>query len=131
MQRPPQVQQQVQMQRPPQVQQQVQMQRQPQVQQQVQQPTEYLLQQIPLQQTLIDTKSVTFNENVEQKTITPDNNVIDALNNTTNLQNEIKKIKLGKLMAPRITVIFTLILIAIATGLFFVTKPKKINKNEE
>ena len=31
-------------------------------------------------------------------------------------------------MVPRVTLVFTIILIAIGVSLFFATKPKKINK---
>jgi hypothetical protein len=49
----------------------------------------------------------------------------------SNLVTEIKKIKLGKLMVPRTTLIFTIILIALGVGLFFVTKPKSKSKRDD
>jgi hypothetical protein len=91
---------------------------------------------------LNEPKCVTFNENVEQKNITPDNeqtnNAQSTQQNTqqntqldnSNLVTEIKKIKLGKLMVPRTTLIFTIILIALGVGLFFVTKPKSKRDDE-
>ena len=41
---------------------------------------------------------------------------------------EIKKIKIGKFLVPKVTVVFVLVLIVIGAGLFYATKP---NKSEE
>ena len=119
----------------------------PQIQQITQRPPIPQNQQISQPQFLQTTntqlnepKCVTFNENVEQKNITPDNeqtnNAQSAQQNiqqntqldNSNLVTEIKKIKLGKLLIPRTTLIFTIILIALGVGLFFVTKPKSKQK---
>ena len=109
---------------------------QPSIQQQV--PIQRV-QQVPMQQKIVqqsipnnqisDVKTVSFNDVVEQKVITPDDTSNKSnIVSTTNLETEIKKIKLGKLMVPRVTLVFTIILIAIGVSLFFATKPKKINK---
>ena len=42
--------------------------------------------------------------------------------------NIIKKIKIGKLFVPKVTVYFTISIIILSVVLFFATKPKK-NKN--
>ena len=121
-----------QQQQPQQQQQQPQPQQQPQQQQQQQQQQQLQLQQQPQQmqrvmvqpQLLTDTKSVTFNDIVDEKIISAEDNNKTNIN-TSNLETEIKKIKLGKLLVPQTTLIFTIILIVIGTGLFFATKQKK------
>ena len=73
-------------------------------------------------------KLVTFNDVVEQKEITPTSQQAETEINTQNLLTEIKKIKIGKFLVPKVTVLFVLVLIVIGVGLFYATKP---NKSEE
>ncbi len=79
-------------------------------------------------------KSVTFNDVVEEKIITPtDNNSFTNLSQLTPPVDNIKKVKIGKLMVPKATVMFTGAIILISIILFFATKPKskKHKKSEE
>ena len=74
-------------------------------------------------------KSVTFNEVVEQKEITPTSQQVEVT--VLPLVSEIKKIKIGKLLVPRVTVLFVIVLILIGVGLFYATKPKKQENKQE
>jgi hypothetical protein len=83
--------------------------------------------QVPVQAPNSVVKNVSFNEVVEQKNMTPEDNTNTNTNikvNTDNLETEIKKIKLGKLMVPQTTLFFAIVLILIGGGLFYATKPK-------
>jgi hypothetical protein len=82
-------------------------------------------------QPQLSEKSVTFNEVVEQKEITPISQQIEVRVDNLPLVTEIKKIKLGKFLVPRVTVLFVLVLMIIGAGLFYATKPKKLKKIEE
>jgi hypothetical protein len=80
-------------------------------------------------------KSVTFNDVVEEKSVLLQNNTNEQFNNQdntnkiTNTLGEIKKIKLGKLMVPQSTAIFTFAIVLISIALFFYTKPNKKKNN--
>jgi hypothetical protein len=76
-------------------------------------------------------KNVSFNDNIEHKSITPEEH--NEQNNKINITEmpNIKKIKLGKLLVSQTTAFFTVILIVISIGLFFATKPKKQEKDKE
>ena len=101
-------------------------------QQQQQRPPQPQQQRPPQQQktepNLIQQKQVSFNEQIEQKTITstPEENT----NVQPQILEEIKKIKIGKLLIPQTTLFFTIILAVIGSVLFYTTrpKPKKIDK---
>ena len=75
-------------------------------------------------------QNVTFNNVVETKDITPDNVQDNKIleNNLVENLTEIKKMKIGKLLVPSVTVYFTIALIVISIILFFMTKPKKHSK---
>ena len=73
-------------------------------------------------------KSVTFNDKVEEKEITPIDNTKNIINNTI---MEIKKIKIGKLLVPQTTLFFTIILIVLSIGLFYATKPKPKEEDDD
>jgi hypothetical protein len=84
-------------------------------------------QQCPFQ---FEEKSVTFNEIVEEKIITPIDN--SSFTNLTQPSDTIKKVKIGKLMVPKATVMFTGTIILLSIFLFFATKPKsKKSKKHE
>jgi len=78
-------------------------------------------------------KLVTFNDVVEQKEITPTSQQAETeiKIHTENLLTEIKKIKIGKLLVPKVTVLFVLVLIVIGAGLFYATKPKKLEDKKD
>ena len=87
-------------------------------------------------QLQIEEKSVTFNDVVEEKIITPTDNSFTNLTEFTQFVppvDTIKKVKIGKLMVPKSTVIFTVAMIIISIVLFVGTKPKskKSKKREE
>lgn len=102
---------------------------QPQPQQRQVQPKPQIQPQLIEQKNeALPTKNVSFNDNVEHKSITP-----EEQNNKANCSEvlNIKKIKLGKLLVPQTTAFFTVVLIVISIGLFFATKPKKLEKENK
>ena len=52
--------------------------------------------------------------------------IIDVSDTGSFFSGSSKKIKLGKLMVPQTTLFLALILIAIGSGLFYATRPKKV-----
>ena len=94
-----------------------------------------------------DSRNVSFNNIVDERLITPIDNLNDTqvdnqlnqlnqINQLNQLNNtdSIKKIKIGKLFVPKSTAIFTVVIIIIGVVLFFGTKPttKKLkNKKHE
>jgi DNA mismatch repair ATPase MutL len=81
--------------------------------QQIQQKTE---------PNLIQQKQVSFNEQIEQKIITPTPE--ENANIQPQILEDIKKIKIGKLLIPQTTLFFTIILAVIGSILFYTTRPK-------